>query len=396
MFARRRPRVLDGALVTTAVGLALLAVYLPGSADPQAANASSVPALTDQPSVTPSALATVAPTAVPTEVAVAGPTKLAPGEKPPQFVVLSYDGAGSLDRWQFYRNLAKETGAGFTYYVGGTYLLPDAKKNAYRPPNWPVGYSEVGFGGTAADVRARMEHIRSAYTEGAEIGTHFNGHMCGAKGIAAFDTAAWRSEMEQWFGFLENWRTNADAPGAESMPFGRSAVTGARTPCLEGKRPVFLPVFEDNGFTYDTSGYGYLQWPRKSTSANLWDIPLQELRMAGTGRTVLSMDYNFSVLQGKVSTPASRFAMQRQMVTTYNNAFDAVYHGNRAPLIIGHHFAEWNMGVYHDAMAQFVRETCGRPEVRCVTFQDLVKWLDVQDPADIQKLRDLGVARMEY
>lgn len=393
MFARRRRRVLDGALVTCAVGLALLAVYLPSSssvtaADPQAADASSAPP--------PSALASLAPTAVPTEVAVSGPTKLAPGEKPPQFVVLSFDGAGSVDRWQYYRNLAKDTGAGFTYFLGGTYALPNDKKNLYHPPNWPVGHSDVGFGGDAAEVRARMAQVGAAYSEGAEIGTHFNGHMCGPNGITAFSGADWDSELEQWYRLVESWRANADAPDAAALPFDRSEVVGGRTPCLEGKRSVFLPVLERNGFAYDTSGYGYLQWPKKTATTKLWDIPLQELRLAGNGRTVLSMDYNFSVVQGNVTTPASRAAMQRQMVATYDNAFDAVYNGNRAPLIVGHHFAEWNLGVYHDAMAQFARETCGKPEVRCVTFRDLVEWLDVQDPVELARLRALGVARMEY
>ncbi|MGQ0846862.1 MAG: hypothetical protein ACT4QF_22305 [Sporichthyaceae bacterium] len=396
MFARRRRRGLDIALVASAVGLALLAVYLPGSADPQPAAAADEQPLT-VPGVTPSAVPTASP--APVEMPVAEdlpPVKLAPGEKPPQFVVFSFDGAGSTERWKYYRDIAKSTNSTYTYYLSGPYWLPDAKKNSYRPPNFPVGYSEVGFGGTDAEVRERAEQAQLAFNEGHEIGTHFNGHMCGAKGVAAFSGANWSDELEQWYQIVEQWRANANATDAAANPFTRKDVIGARTPCLEGKRSVFLPVLENNGFRYDTSGWGYLQWPKKTDTTSLWDIPLQVMKMAGTGRQVLSMDYNFYEIQGKVTTPASRAAMQDQMVRTYRNAFNAVYEDNRAPLIIGHHFAEWNLGVYHDALGSFMKETCGKPEVKCVNFTQLVDWLDVQDPAEIAKLRAEGIANMKY
>jgi hypothetical protein len=398
MFARRRRRGLDIALVSSAVGLALLAVYLPGSADPQpAAAADALPAAV--PGAVPGVSASPIPSATPVEMPVAEslpPVKLAPGEKPPQFVVFSFDGAGSTERWKYYRDIAKNTNSKFTYYLSGPYWLPDAKKNLYDPPNFPIGYSEVGFGGTDAEVRERAEQAQLAFDEGSEIGTHFNGHMCGAKGVAAFDSAAWSDELEQWYRIVEDWRTNANASDAAANPFTRKDVIGARTPCLEGKRSIFLPVLEKNGFRYDTSGWGYLQWPKKTESTSLWDIPLQVMKMAGTGRQVLSMDYNFYEIQGKVTTPASRATMQDQMVRTYRNAFDGVYAGNRAPLIIGHHFAEWNLGVYHDALGSFMRETCGKPEVKCVNFTQLVDWLDAQDPAEIARLRSLGIAKMDY
>lgn len=398
MFASRR-RVIDSAVVATAVGLALLAVYLPGSADPPANAAAdgTLPAAVASPSAVPTESPTVTPSPEPTATTTGRftPTKLAPGEKPPQFVVFSFDGAGSIDRWQYYRTIAQDTGAKFTAYLSGPYWLPDAKKNVYHPPNFPVGYSEVGFGGTDAEVRSRMEQAQAAFGEGHEIGTHFNGHMCGAKGVAAFDSSDWSNELEQWYSIIENWRTNANASDAAANPWTRKDVIGARTPCLEGKRSVFLPVLANDGFRYDTSGWGYLQWPKKTDTTNLWDIPLQVLDMADTGRDVLSMDYNFYEQQGKVTTPASRDRMQDQMVRTYRNAFNAVNNGNRAPLIIGHHFAEWNLGVYHDALGQFIRETCSKPGVQCVNFKQLVDWLDAQDPAELARLRALGIAKME-
>ena len=395
MFASRR-RLIDSAVVATAVGLALLAVYLPGSADPPATAAADglgagVPVTVSTPSAAPVVTPTLTPT--PTPTVAAGPTKLAPGEKPPQFVVFSFDGVGSTDRWKYYRDIAQDTGAKFTAYLSGTYWLPNDKRNLYDPPNHPVGSSDVGFGGTDADVRARMEQVQAAFAEGHEIGTHFLGHFCGPNGVAAFDSSDWRNELEQWYSIDRELADQRRCSRRRRERVARKDIIGARTPCLEGKRSAFLPVLADDGFRYDTSGWGYLQWPRKTEQTDLWDIPLQVLNMADTGREVLSMDYNFYEVQGQVTTAASRERMQDQMVRTYRNALDAVYNGNRAPLIIGHHFAEWNIGVYHAALGQFIRETCSKPDVQCVNFRELVDWLDAQDPAELARLRNLGIQR---
>ena len=72
-------------------------------------------------------------------------------------------------------------------------------------------------------------------------------------------------------------------------------------------------------------------------------------------------------------------------------AFDRTYHGNRAPLIIGNHFNQWNGGIYMDAVEDVIAELCPREDVQCVSFKQLVDWLDAQDPEVLDKLRSLGV-----
>ncbi len=71
--------------------------------------------------------------------------------------------------------------------------------------------------------------------------------------------------------------------------------------------------------------------------------------------------------------------------------FERAYQGNRAPLIIGNHFEKWNGGVYMDAVADVMRDVCTKPEVRCVSFEQLVNWLDAQSPDVLAKLRTLEV-----
>lgn len=362
--------------------------------------------ITVSPSATPAATAAslvTAPTATPTAAAAALPTvqtgiaakALAPGQKPPQFIVISFDGAGSLDRWKYYRNIASNAGAHLTYFLSGTYLVPQSKSNLYLPPQHPRGASDVGYASSDSDIQARMEQVRAAYLAGNEIGTHYNGHFCGSTGVQAWSSTDWESELTQWYSFLDNWRTNADAPNAEAMPFKNSEVIGERTPCLEGKRSALFPILKAHGFKYDTSGYGYLQWPKMDPSG-LWDIPLQELRAAGTGQGVLSMDYNFYDMQSKaVDGPPAKYPdWQQQTLQTYRNAYQAVYNGNRAPLIIGHHFANFNKGIYTQALGQFITETCGKPDTKCVTFGELVNWMDAQSPQTLATLQGLPIQPM--
>src|SRR2546429_476545 len=51
------------------------------------------------------------------------PKKLKPGEKPPQFIVLSFDGAGWHEKWQFWQSIANRVPLRFTGFLTGLYLL---------------------------------------------------------------------------------------------------------------------------------------------------------------------------------------------------------------------------------------------------------------------------------
>src|SRR3954451_22692255 len=112
------------------------------------------------------------------------PDRLEPGQPPPQFVVFSWDGAANLETGLFprFRSLAAEYGAAMTFFLSGIYALPASQRMQYAPPQHPVGSAEIGFLSTD-QVLATMREVGAAWLDGHEIGTHFNGHFCGASGV---------------------------------------------------------------------------------------------------------------------------------------------------------------------------------------------------------------------
>lgn len=325
-----------------------------------------------------------------------GSTAAAAGGEPPQFIVVSFDGGGSISAWQRWRTLSSQVDATMTFFLTGTYLVPEQKAYLYSPPRKPRGSSEVGFS-AAENVRPRMEQVRAAHAYGHEIGTHYNGHFCGSTGVQRWSTADWRSEIRQFNSFLDNWRVNSNSTDAAPLGWDSSEIVGGRTPCLEGTRSAMYPAMVANGYRYDTSGESTLRWPRRMSNG-MWDIPQQVLRMSGSGTPVLSMDYNFYERQsGAVDgSSAKRSAWYSQVLGTYRNAYQATYNGNRAPLIFGAHFNTWNGGIYADALAQFVRETCTKPNTRCVSFTELVDWMEDQPASTLAKLQARSTQSMSY
>ncbi|MGQ4712574.1 hypothetical protein ACUN22_02700 [Streptomyces anulatus] len=321
--------------------------------------------------------------------------RLAPGEKPPQFVVFSWDGAGedSQKLFSHFRGVAKKYNAKMTYFLSGVYLLPEEKKDLYNPPQHAPGRSDIGFNDTEG-IRDTLNEVRAAWLEGNEIGTHFNGHFCGADGgVGTWSVDEWKSEISQAKAFVKSWKTNTpELKGEAPLPFDYDKeLVGARTPCLEGQKNM-VAAARTMGFRYDSSGVGNQVWPKKKDG--VWDIPLQLVPMPGRAFETLSMDYNFMVNQSGTATqgdPSQHEYWGNQMRDGLLQAFDRSYNGNRAPLIIGNHFESWNGGTYMRAIEETIAKVCTKEGVRCVSFRQLADWLDAQDPKTLAKLTTLGV-----
>lgn len=320
------------------------------------------------------------------------PRKLAPGEKPPQFVVLSWDGAGAPPPNLFarFRRVAKEHHAAMTFFLSGLYTLPASKRGLYRGPGHARGESSIPFLRDES-VHETIREVGLAWKEGHEIGTHFNGHFCGPGGVASWSPEDWRTEIDQAVGFVTHWRTNTGFTDLPPLPFDyRKELIGSRTPCLEG-RAGLLPTARKLGWKYDSSGTGLQVWPKRRYG--LWSIPLQFVPMPGWSFEVLSMDYNFLANQSVgLDGPESKFdGWEWQTRTGLLCGFDRAYAGNRAPFIVGNHFEQWNGGIYMNAVEDFVNEVAAKPDVRFVSFRQLVSWLELQDPVILTRLRGLGV-----
>ncbi|AYN37155.1 hypothetical protein DUI70_6662 [Streptomyces albus] len=322
---------------------------------------------------------------------------LAKGERPPQFVVLSWDGAGALDDGLFgrFRKIAREIDAHMTFFLSGIYLLPESRKDRYRPPNNPVGASDIGYL-SDAHIKETLRQVRSAWLEGHEIGTHFNGHFCSGSGsVAHWSPQMWREEIAQATSFVSEWRTHTGFTDGEPLPFDyRKELVGGRTPCLLGQRNL-LPTARRLGWRYDASSTGGTQvWPGKL--GGLWNFPLQAVPFPGHDFEVLTMDYNMMANQSGNATNGSlnsRARWREEARGAYRAGFRRAYEGNRAPLFIGNHFETWNGGIYMDAVELFLKDIADTPEVRFVSFRELCDWLEAQSAAVLARLRTLGVGR---
>ncbi|NQU36297.1 MAG: hypothetical protein HQ526_01715 [Actinobacteria bacterium] len=313
--------------------------------------------------------------------------KLAPGEQPPQFVVVSFDGGveSKSGLMQKYLEVGEKVDGRFSFFISGVYLLPDneMKKN-YSPPGKPRGTSDIGFADPGL-VATRIDKLSDAWNAGHEIGTHYLGHFCGSGGVASWTAAQWSSEIEQFNTILDDWRTfNPQAADAGPLPFNPSVVKGGRTPCLEGNRPAMYKAFKKAGYLYDTSNSGTLRWPQQLKNT-LWDIPLQTIKVVGAGYSTLSMDYNFLVNQNDGKQTASAAKCQQiedQTYASYEAAFKAVRDGNRAPLILGNHMNDWVCGAYTKALTRFIIDAKEKfPETQFISTLDLVNFMEAQDPA---------------
>jgi hypothetical protein len=338
-----------------------------------------------------------APTATPDGFV---PTRLKPGEKPPQFVVVSFDGAGWDEMWQHWFAVAQQVPFRFTGFLSGTYLLSYDNRDDYHPPHYPPGTSAIGWN-SPDDVPVEIRNLDRALRSGDEIGTHFNGHFCVSAGEPSggdnWTTADWDTELDQFFDLLAHVQTNNDLKHPR-LHVTAADIHGERTPCLEGHPDQLYPALVSHHLTYDASfTRDGLSWPTRAPNG-LWQLGMQLFPMHGRlpdGRTevpVTSMDYNYYYAQHHGSDVGVTLAQSQkdeaQVQATYEDMYAAAYAGNRAPLILGNHFNDWDHDAYVDALTNFVEQTCGRPDTECVTMSDLVAWLEAQSPKVLHRLQN--------
>lgn len=334
------------------------------------------------------------------------PKKLQPGEHPPQFIVVSFDGVGWDEKWKYWLDIGTQVPFRFTGFLSGTYLLSDETKTAYHPPFYKPGSSEINWN-TAADLPVEIDNLNTALAAGNEIGTHFNGHFCQGAGLPSggnnWTTSDWNTELDQFFSLLKNYRQNNPGTDLPQLNVTADEVLGERTPCLEGTQEALFPALTSHKMVYDSSFTRRgISWPTQSPKYKIWQFGMAEFPIHGTlpaGSPVdpdkrtqhvqITMDYNFWYSQRGATTAdaAGSQADSEQVKATYEDMYNATFNGNRAPLILGNHFNQWNNNAYSDAIANFVLETCGKPDTECVPFQDVLAWMLVQDPSRLAGLQ---------
>jgi peptidoglycan/xylan/chitin deacetylase (PgdA/CDA1 family) len=301
-------------------------------------------------------------------------------ERPPQFVMLAFDNCTDLDRWQDLAAFAAEMNRDgdrlhFTFFVSGINFIEDANRGLYQGPGQRRGYSRINFGGSAEDVRRRVDYVNELAAHGHEIASHAVGHFDGAR----WSAAQWQQEFRAFRDVLQNAGPNPVRADATKLDVPLAKLVGFRAPYL-AIGPGLYAALKQEGFRYDTSGVAFPnQWPQRVDG--LWRFNLVALKLNGVGRGTLSMDYNFFVAQSRAVPDARRADQFReQMLATYLDYFRTNYTGNRAPLNIGHHFTAYQGGVYNEALKEFARRVCGLPEVKCAAYSELADFMDRQSP----------------
>ncbi len=319
--------------------------------------------------------------------------KLAPGAKAPQFIIFSFDGAGSHQRWNEFMAAAEPTNSRFTGFLSGIYLLGDPAKEAgaYVGPGHAPGKASIGYGGPEEEIVAEVNDLNLAYSKGHEIGTHYNGHFCddNPPGGNQWTTADWKNELDQFFTFMTDWKKLNGYTDAPDLKVPLESIKGGRTPCLTGSLETLIPAWKAHNMTYDSSipaPKNGIYWPEKVDG--IWEFYMPQVYSPGFEGMTTAMDYNFwfKFNQGK-EEPDTAPELRDIVKKTYDYMYDQAYNGNRAPVLIANHFNKWNGDSFNPPAMDFMKEKCGQPDTYCATYQDVIAWMDMQDPAVLAQLQ---------
>jgi peptidoglycan/xylan/chitin deacetylase (PgdA/CDA1 family) len=302
--------------------------------------------------------------------------------KNPQYVLISFDGAGPQAQWQRSLELGKKTGARFTYFLSCSNVIAQGDAARYQSPEGRSGKSNIGFAKSRDEVRGRLTAIWAAASQGHEIGNHTCGHFDG-KGwtkeqwlseFRAFDAIMSNAYKDNGFGYEpQGWRQ-----------FVKKAIKGFRAPYLSTNKAM-NEALATRGLRYDASGVER-EISSPKGNAQLARFSLPQIQEGPSGRRIIAMDYNLFVRHsGGFERASESEAFEARAYQAFRSAFDTQYQGKRRPLQIGMHFTLMNGGAYWRAMERLAGDVCGKPDVRCVTYS---KYLD-ENPLTPDKMAKL-------
>ncbi|MFN7454348.1 MAG: hypothetical protein ACK5RO_06770 [Pseudobdellovibrionaceae bacterium] len=336
-------------------------------------------------------------------------------QRPPQYILISFDGSYTSEMWKATREHAIKSGAQVTHFISGVdFLMGSSSRkiegaidHIYTPPRYKGGRrSDIGFGGDRSEMNRRIFEMNENMKAGMEIGGHGNSHFNGS----SWSLEDWTFEFNQFHKFLfeafslnklqesqtrvqeSEWRKNL-------LPHLRSF----RAPYLGRGEGLWKTLGQskweidgqvrDHQFVYDASAVAEspTSWPTKS-ERGFWYFRLAVIPVPGLNHGVLSMDYNFYVAHSDnpnspKDKPDKTQEFEEQMYQAYVSWFQRNYHGNRAPMNIGHHFSTWNKGAYWKALKRFMTDVCQQPEVKCTTGLELAEYLESLPASTLASLK---------
>ena len=308
------------------------------------------------------------------------------GGRPPQFVLVSFDGAVDPDLLAHWESVAERSPAHLSFFLSAVYLLGHDVTKSYQGPGHAAGSSAIGFVPNRsgqpdnAFLQTAIAGLRATQAKGNELGNHYGGHWCGSGGVKSWTAADWAAELNAVENVVGNVDANNHLVPTVGAPYNPLEVAGSRTPCLEGNLDALYPVLAARGYRYDASNTrGLDDWPRKRKG--LWAFGFPAVTIPGLDHLAITVDYSLSTAFGGSATQGVLSADRAKEVSAdvlqgYLAAFDHTYYGSRAPLEISNHFTHSDSDAYNNAVEQFMVKSCAKPEVQCVTYSELSDWLD--------------------
>lgn len=286
--------------------------------------------------------------------------------KPTQYVIVSFDGAHDNKLWERSLALGERTGAKFTYFLSCTFLMSQAQRHAYQAPHQKKARSNTGFAQSSEEVRIRLDHIWKARLAGHEMASHVCGHFDGGD----WSEADWEKEFRTFDEtLLSAWKENGvgDKEPEGWADFVRNDIKGFRAPYLSAGKGLW-PALRSHGFAYDASSVS--KGPVEPEDAGgILRYALPRIEEGPQGKRVIAMDYNLYARHSKArEMPEKAAEFEARTLAAFRKAFDEQYQCSRVPLQLGFHFVEMNKGAYWSALEKFLDETCGKPEVACVSY----------------------------
>ncbi len=319
-----------------------------------------------------------------------------PANKVPMFVLLGVDDNGHADgiHWMLDDLNARKnpdgTAVRAAFFISGGFAREFFHEDGHQ---------------TKDDVLNAWKRIKA---DGHEIGNHSWSHGTMLQGT---DQATWLAEI-----------TKANELFEKTLGVERCKINGFRTPFLAFSQATFSAL-KSSGLSYDTSvefGYDWWQppgsnvgwgggtaesgrhyyWPFTMNapfpngfaskgvgpSPGIWEFPMYTFnKITGeTAATVTGLDFNLWLKNQ--NEPSFEFA------TILKMSLDQRLSGNRSPLNLGLHsdiysqwdedsnkaFSKFSYQQRRDALKTFLDYAQSKPEVRIVTYRQLIAWM--RDP----------------
>ncbi len=295
-----------------------------------------------------------------------------------QYVLMAFDGSKSIHSWESILNFANEmkdigSPVHFTFFINAVYFLTNGTKDSYISPTGKVGDSAIGYSDSDSEISDRIVEINRALREGHEIGSHSAGHNDGSK----WTVAEWESEFQSFNEIMSNIeKLNPALKLKENLQLNIGDFVGFRAPNLGVNDNLYI-VLKDHHFLYDSSQIAKpFSFPFKDADG-LWHIPLGVVKTKQK-TNILAMDYNWWFRQTGAKDLLKKGTKEweedkDEVVNAYKDYFDSHYNGNKSPLSIGHHFSLWNDGLYWEALKDFAKYACTKPNVKCVSHKEYIE-----------------------